>query len=85
MRKRKVLQTDNFNDIFPIKVRLSRFNGFNKDKVKINNIELFTYKYVVINDYDTFDKLRPIQNQLIVDYKLKELKSEDSEKDDVFA
>ena len=85
MRKRKVLQTDNFNDIFPIKVRLSRFNEFNKDKVKINDIELFTYKYVVINDYDTFDKLRPIQNQLIVDYKLKELKSEDSEKDDVFA
>jgi hypothetical protein len=51
----------------PIKVRLIKNNPFNLDKIIYKDIELFTYKFVDVNDFKTFIKLKTIEKYLIVE------------------
>ena len=78
-KKDKFTNTTNDNGtnrVFPIKVRLIKPNPANEDKVKFNDVELFTYKDTEIADVETLMKIQPMQRYLIIKSDLKESKSE---------
>ena len=68
--------TSETNRVYPIKVRLAKPNKFNADKIRVNNIDLYTYKDVDIADIDTLNKLQSVQKYLIIKSEVKESKSE---------
>ena len=68
--------TSETNRVYPIKVRLVKPNKFNADKIRVNNIDLYTYKDVDVADIDTLNKLQSVQKYLIIKSEVKESKSE---------
>lgn len=68
--------TSETNRIYPIKVRLVKPNKFNADKIRVNDIDLYTYKDVDVADIDTLNKLQSVQKYLIIKSEVKESKSE---------
>ena len=74
-KKNKKIETAT-NRVYPIKVRLAKPNKFNADKIRVNNIDLYTFKDVEIADVDTLNKLHSVQKYLIIKSELKESKSE---------
>lgn len=68
--------TSETNRVYPIKVRLAKPNKFNADKIRVNNIDLYTYKDVDVADVDTLNKLQSVQKYLIIKSEVKESKSE---------
>lgn len=68
--------TSETNRVYPIKVRLAKPNKFNVDKIRVNNIDLYTYKDVDVADVDTLNKLQSVQKYLIIKSEVKESKSE---------
>lgn len=74
-KKNKKIETAT-NRVYPIKVRLAKPNKFNADKIKVNNIDLYTFKDVEIADVDTLNKLHSVQKYLVIKSELKESKSE---------
>ena len=75
MAKNKKIETTT-NRVYPIKVRLVKPNEFNSDKIKINDIEIFTYKDVEIANVEMLNKLHSVQKYLVIKSELKECKSE---------
>lgn len=76
MSKKNKIVENTTNRVFPIKVRLIKPNPANEDKVKFNDVELFTYKDTEIADVETLMKIQPMQRYLIIKSDLKESKSE---------
>ena len=74
-KKNKKIETAT-NRVYPIKVRLAKPNKFNADKIRVNNIDLYTFKDVEIADVDTLNKLHSVQKYLVIKSELKESKSE---------
>ena len=74
-KKNKKIETAT-NRVYPIKVRLAKPNKFNVDKIRVNNIDLYTFKDVEIADVDTLNKLHSVQKYLVIKSELKESKSE---------
>lgn len=74
-KKNKKIETAT-NRVYPIKVRLAKPNKFNADKIRVNNIDLYTYKDVDVADVDTLNKLQSVQKYLIIKSEVKESKSE---------
>lgn len=64
------------NRVYPIRVRLNKPNDFNSDKIKINDIELFSYKDTEIDSVEMLNKLSSVQKYLIIKSEIKESKSE---------
>ena len=73
-RKKKILNVRKRS--YPLKVRLVKSNFMNKDKMVYNDIVLYSYKDVAIDDEKTFLKLNGI---------IKHLKIKESENFDDFS
>lgn len=52
--------------LYPIKVRLRKTNPNNANMIKIQGIELYTYKDIEIKDVETLMKIQPFQKYLII-------------------
>ena len=76
MAKKTKKFTSETNRVYPIKIRLAKPNEFNSDKIRINNIDLYTYKDIDVADIDTLNKLQSVQKYLIIKSEVKESKSE---------
>lgn len=74
-KKNKKIETTT-NRVYPIKVRLAKPNKFNVEKIKISDVELFTYKDVEIDSIEMLNKLHSVQKYLVIKSELKECKSE---------
>ena len=77
-KKNKAVES---NRVYPIKVRLIKPNPANEDKVRFNDIDLYTYKDTEIPNAETFMKLTPMASYLIVKSELKESEVEVIESD----
>lgn len=76
---KEVTPTFGANVVYPIKVRLIKPNPANQDKVRFNDIELFTFKDTVIEDAQTLMKIQPMEKYLIIKAELKESVVEENE------
>lgn len=74
MKKKIVI--DVTND-FPVYVSLNRKNPWNSDTIKVNNIVIGQIK-TIINTKQELEKLRPIEDYLIVEVIPKENKIKES-------